>query len=267
MKERLPIAISIAALVVAVFGVTPLGGAAWHAVTTSDAQQEKATTARPATDAKRRPRVLRGPRGPRGFRGPRGLQGLQGSQGPQGIQGVQGIQGPAGLLSSVHQAQGLPCHTFEDEPGTTIVEVYNAWNAAYTDFHGSGRHGFSLICVTKDVFEPNNTRDTATDATKPPFGGDPIWVTATLAPAGDEDWYKLPNFDEGAGKVIHLNCETTLQVVFDVYKDGDLVASNTHSYDASGTHNWEVRVHGPDVAVYTMQFNSLGDFAPGGVCD
>jgi hypothetical protein len=88
MKNRLPIVISITALLVSVFGITPLGGAAVNGT----ASLAKAQLAKAGL-------IKRGPRGPRGKRGPRGRigpQGPQGIQGPQGVQGPQGIQGPAG---------------------------------------------------------------------------------------------------------------------------------------------------------------------------
>jgi Collagen triple helix repeat (20 copies) len=91
MKDRLPIALSSAAFVLALFGVTPLGSAAGDAV--SSGKKLVAATAKP------KPKVIRGPRGPRGFRGPAGPAGPAGptgSQGPAGPQGIQGSQGPTG---------------------------------------------------------------------------------------------------------------------------------------------------------------------------
>jgi hypothetical protein len=91
LRNRLPIALSSAALVVALLGATPLGHAAGGAAASSlelvGLQQKK------------KPKVLRGPRGPRGPRGlvgPRGAQGLPGPAGAQGAPGAQGDPGPAG---------------------------------------------------------------------------------------------------------------------------------------------------------------------------
>jgi Collagen triple helix repeat (20 copies) len=94
VRDRLPIALSSAALIVALFGVTPLGQAAGDA---ADSSLELV-----GLQAKKKPKVLRGPRGPRGprgFQGARGVAGPAGAQGPQGAAGPQGppgAQGPAG---------------------------------------------------------------------------------------------------------------------------------------------------------------------------
>lgn len=91
MKDRIAIALSSSALVVALLGTTPLGDAAGTAF---KAGVETATNVG-ATKPTATPR--RGPRGARGPRGFRGVRGLPGAQGAAGIQGLQGIQGPAGL--------------------------------------------------------------------------------------------------------------------------------------------------------------------------
>lgn len=87
---RLAVALSAAALVVALLGATPLGHAAEKTV------KHVVLVAKPAKQA-------RGPRGPRGYRGPRGFQG------PPGIQGEKG------------EAGGLP-NAFEAR-NTTAVEI------------------------------------------------------------------------------------------------------------------------------------------------
>ena len=97
-KNRLGIALGLAALVVAALGTTSAGQAAGDAL---KASVGNAGVAGPlATQV-----VRRGPRGPRGRRGPRGLVGPRGPAGPvgptgatgaTGAQGAQGIQGPAG---------------------------------------------------------------------------------------------------------------------------------------------------------------------------
>jgi len=94
MKNRLPIVISVTALVVAVLGVTPLGGAAISQGT--KAAKAPLSAVGLVAKPKRGPRGFRGPRGLRGPQGLQGPQGAQGTQGTQGIQGIQGIQGPAG---------------------------------------------------------------------------------------------------------------------------------------------------------------------------
>jgi hypothetical protein len=91
VKERLPIAISVAALVVAVLGSTGLGEAAQNGVTAGASKAKRATGLGAEKSSARR-----GPRGPRGYRGYRGYRGLRGFQGPPGDKGDKGDQGPNG---------------------------------------------------------------------------------------------------------------------------------------------------------------------------
>jgi hypothetical protein len=72
--QRLAVALSAAALVVALLGATPLGNAAEKTV------RHVVHVAKPSKQA-------RGPRGPRGYRGPRGFQG------PPGVKGETGQPG------------------------------------------------------------------------------------------------------------------------------------------------------------------------------
>ena len=88
MGNRLAIAISSAALVVAVLGVSPLGGAAIRAGTHAAGLSGKNTTG------------PRGPRGPRGRRGPRGGPGRPGARGPTGAKGATGQTGQKGPTGS-----------------------------------------------------------------------------------------------------------------------------------------------------------------------
>jgi hypothetical protein len=85
--DRLALAIACAALVVALLGVSPVGGAALHAVKQAVAGSTHATKAQ---------RGPRGPRGPRGRRGPRGKRGPAGRRGPTGLQGLKGVTGAKG---------------------------------------------------------------------------------------------------------------------------------------------------------------------------
>lgn len=95
MQARLAIVMSATALVVAILGITPIGGAAGNAVATGVAKVTGSKAAGPF--AKRGPR---GPRGPRGARGPIGARGAQGSAGPQGVAGPEGARGPTGPAGS-----------------------------------------------------------------------------------------------------------------------------------------------------------------------
>ena len=95
MKDRIPIAISVAALVVALLGVTGLGEAAQNGVT---AGVGKAKSAAGMSNAKTTAR--RGPRGPRGYRGYRGYRGFQGPPGDKGDKGDQGDRGPSDAIAA-----------------------------------------------------------------------------------------------------------------------------------------------------------------------
>lgn len=84
--QRLPVALSAAALVVALLGATPLGKAAENTV-------KKGVTALGAGKAGHA--VARGPRGRRGPKGPRGPRGFQGAPGDTGAKGDKGDAGPS----------------------------------------------------------------------------------------------------------------------------------------------------------------------------
>src|SRR5437667_1594947 len=109
MKQRLPLLLSAAALLVALFGSTPLGTAARQAI---PPLAQHAKTADLANNAKRlngfkasaRPRagtipvLLKGAKLPAaiGAVGPQGPQGPAGGPGPSGPRGQQGPKGDRG---------------------------------------------------------------------------------------------------------------------------------------------------------------------------
>jgi Collagen triple helix repeat (20 copies) len=98
VKDRLPIAISVAALVVALLGVTGLGEAAQDGVTAGVSKAKSAAgLSASKVSARRGPRGPRGRRGPRGYRGPRGFQGPPGDKGDKGD---KGDRGPSEALSA-----------------------------------------------------------------------------------------------------------------------------------------------------------------------
>ena len=115
MKERLPIAISIAALVVAVLGSTGLGEAAQNGVTAGASKAKRATGLGAEKSSARR-----GPRGPRGYRGYRGYRGLRGFQGPPGDKGDKGDKGDSGT------------EAFEHVSSTPITVTGNTFETAAT---------------------------------------------------------------------------------------------------------------------------------------
>ena len=92
MKGRLPIALALTALLVAVMGSTSLGQAASNAARASLSKARSSTLAGPLRAGVGQPL-----RGPRGRRGPRGLRGPRGPAGPEGPIGIQGIPGPPGF--------------------------------------------------------------------------------------------------------------------------------------------------------------------------
>jgi Collagen triple helix repeat (20 copies) len=124
MKQRLSLALSAAAFVLALLGVTPLGQAAGSAA--SDAIAVVAGQAKVPLQAigivKRGPR---GPRGPRGLRGPRGFGGPAGAKGDTGAAGAPGAKGDAGAAGAKGDkgAAGL-----KGDPGAGFT-----WRGAYAD--------------------------------------------------------------------------------------------------------------------------------------
>lgn len=85
---RVAVALSSAALAVALLGVIPLGSAGGTAVELARGSMIESPSANP--------KASRGPRGPRGRRGARGPQGIPGAQGERGLQGERGPQGDGG---------------------------------------------------------------------------------------------------------------------------------------------------------------------------
>ena len=120
-KERLPLAIGLAALVVGVLGWTGLGSAAVSAVRVAFAKNAGAVDGISASRSRKAGKLLplgrngkfplsaipagtqivlegpRGDRGPKGDAGPRGPQGVQGPAGQTGPQGPQGLTGSGGV--------------------------------------------------------------------------------------------------------------------------------------------------------------------------
>jgi hypothetical protein len=125
MTQRLPIVLSVTALVVALLGATPYGEAAGRAVAKFAKNAGKVGGFAPSKTAKRNTVVVRGADGkidaaslpvsrvalgpsgapgapgPAGPQGPPGPAGPEGAPGPQGGQGPQGEQGPAGAQGAL----------------------------------------------------------------------------------------------------------------------------------------------------------------------
>ena len=126
MKERLPLIFSVTALVLALFGSTPLGHAVSSAVPPFAKHAKTADYAKNAgavngLKASKRPRVgwlvalgkdgkfpasvgQVGPQGPKGDPGPTGLKGDPGLQGPKGVAGPKGATGATGPTGPIGPA-------------------------------------------------------------------------------------------------------------------------------------------------------------------
>jgi hypothetical protein len=175
---------------------------------------------------------------------------LPGSQGVQGPPGSQVAQGPAGLLASPNELEGLPCQS-PNGPGTTEAVVDHDYGSHPGATTGNGYNGIGFACIRADDFEPNDTPAQATDATSFEGGGE-RWVSGTISPAGNDDWYKLTGVDLG-GNVILLD---SVRSLMDVYRNGIQVASGTECYTTSaGAADWEIRVYVARLDYYSVNFS------------
>src|SRR6476619_924780 len=118
MKQHVHWILTIAALAVGVFGVTPIGSA----------------TVRTGITAAKRPLYAsgileRGRRGPRGARGPRGFRGLRGRRGPAGAKGSLGDQGSSGrpAVAGLAQARAVSTVATGAYPGQDDPLTGNTW--------------------------------------------------------------------------------------------------------------------------------------------
>lgn len=129
MRNRLPIVLSATALVVAAFGVTPLGHAASTIIQTHYAKNASFLRgSAPSVKAGKNkiPKAAKngkldkswgavGPAGPRGPQGPPGAVGAAGPAGPGGPAGPAGPGGPAGPAGG-----SLPNVIIRSSPSTTL---------------------------------------------------------------------------------------------------------------------------------------------------
>lgn len=168
-SSRIALALSAAALVVAVLGVTSLGSAAGNAA--DAARQSVFSSASPASaDAK--PGIVRGPRGPRGPRGfrgragpigapgqpgPQGPAGERGQQGERGLQGERGAPGERGAAGVVVAARirSVGVATTGDGFSTPWPLTGNVWTHGATETHmlfGQATLRHPEACGTPDSF-------------------------------------------------------------------------------------------------------------------
>jgi hypothetical protein len=119
---------------------------------------------------------------------------------------------------------------------------------------GDGTHIVDVLCLHADNLEPNDTRAEATDATSF-IQLTSRWVSGTIYPAGNDDWYKLADVDLEGKNILLFTYRS--QTVIDVFKNGAQVATATRAYTTSlGAADWEVRVYGPSRDNYFLEFNT-----------
>jgi collagen triple helix repeat protein len=167
-RQRLPVVLSAAALVIAVLGATPNGFAAVRGVAkvalfarnsgkvggiTASKKPKAGKLLALGKNGKFPASVLpvsaRGPAGPEGARGPAGPAGPQGSQGAQGLKGSKGTTGPAGPVGA-GGPQGPP-----GPPGGFGLLNLGRANVTKTILSPGGAHsataagsdGFPLVAV------------------------------------------------------------------------------------------------------------------------
>jgi hypothetical protein len=140
MRQRLPIALSSAALVVALLGATSLGEAARNGAASGYTKAKQVTGLSSAKSSARR-----GPRGPRGRRGLRGIRGPRGFQGPPGDTGEKGDKGDPGPGDAYETRSSAAVVIAGDSPDNeTIVLTSGALPAgvyavnAQVDLSGTG---------------------------------------------------------------------------------------------------------------------------------
>lgn len=152
------------------------------------------------------------------------------------VQGPPGPQGEPGAgFSGVTQLEGKSCDV-SDLGGVTSL-------AASEPVAGSGYTTLTLYCLRADSYEPNDTRDSATDLspTANPFGGFGL-TGASIFPAGDEDWYVLRD------RTVYRIYVGAGGISVDIYRDGtlvadDVVAGSPYTNESMGeSFDWEFHI-------------------------
>jgi hypothetical protein len=147
--QRLAVALSAAALVVAVFGTTPLGTAAEKTV-------KKGVSALRGGKAEKA--SARGPRGPRGRRGPRGPRGYRGFLGAPGERGEKGERGDPGLPDAFEARSTTPVEITATTPDTATT-VLTSGTLLVGRYAFSGQvvlHGIGYSAVTCQARGPGS---------------------------------------------------------------------------------------------------------------
>lgn len=189
LYARLTVALSTAALVLALLGITPLGSAAGGAAERAgEAVLGSAPTAKRGPRGPRGPAGRPGPQGPKGVTGPQGERGIQGERGLpgerglQGERGAQGDSGPAGIATAARIRSTTQAVSGSNSwPGTLWPLPGNIWTQAA---------GETQILVGKvDVRFPENCD--ATDGYAP-------WGTVRLFIDGESAGSAWANFYPGS---------------------------------------------------------------------
>jgi hypothetical protein len=249
----------IAALVAAV--VAAASGTAATIIVTS--KNIKNGTIQAVDISAKAKRALRGNRGPQGPVGAQGAAGLPGPSGAAGLEGPPGPQGAPGRLATLAQVEGLPCSS-SGQAGLTHLR-YERFSARYGTDDLAGYDSVGLVCVYEDSFEENDTREQAKEAStfQTPDGFRAL--SASMYPAGDDDWYRLT-----ADLAVGPDCGPTPPATpcfidlyyarMDVHRDGVLVASDVRAYKPDdATHLWEIRVDASGISAYELYLNSVFD--------
>ena len=171
MRHRLPLILSAAALVVAVFGSTPLGEAALNQVVPRNSVGTVQLRNNAVTGIKVRNRSLRavdfargqlpagpqGPAGPVGPAGPAGTPGANGAQGPPGLSGLQVVFTTGPNDSASYKTLNAACPTTKRAigGGVAISPASAATAVAVTRSYLSGTGTWETAARETDAFAGN----------------------------------------------------------------------------------------------------------------
>jgi hypothetical protein len=130
--QRLAVALSAAALVIALLGTTPLGGAAEKTV------KKVVRAGKSEQSSARGPRGRRGPRGPRG---PRGFQGPPGEKGEPGLPEAYAVRSSSITVTGTTRETATPIATLAAlPPGQYLISA---------QLTATGTGGSRLVCEGK----------------------------------------------------------------------------------------------------------------------
>jgi hypothetical protein len=167
-RQRLPVVLSAAALLIAVLGATPLGHAAQKGVARIALYAKNAGKVGGITASKKPkpgklvplgrngkfpasvlPGGIRGPAGPEGARGPAGPAGPQGAMGPRGLVGSRGPTGLTGLrgTTGVQGPPGPPGGYGLLNLGRATVTKQTVNAGAAHSATAAGSDGYPLVAV------------------------------------------------------------------------------------------------------------------------